>query len=335
MPGAAAGRPRPGPGGSLVIELLPRSPFRLPGGRWPDGVARTRRGVYERLLRIDRRPVLVRAWPGPGAAVSIAAMPVPPAWLDLRPLGAERAGREQLEAALDCGRRALGVDDDLSEFHARFKRDPLLGPLIRRRPWLRPRRAGRPWEALAWAITEQLIESGRALAIQRRIVGRWGGAIRLPGVRAPLRDVPSAASIAALAPAELAACELAPKRALALVKVAREVASGRCDLSDPSCNERLIRISEIGPWTLQRLGLNGRGDLDSLPAGDLAYLKLVGHLTGIGRRATVAEVEEFYARFAPYRGIAGLLTLAGGLTRALPAAPPLKYHPPNPGLEAA
>ncbi len=330
--GAAAA---PGPGGSLVIEVRPRSPFRLAGGRWPDGVARTRAGVYERLLRIDERPILIRAWPGPGAAVSIAAMPVPPAWLERRPLGGEPAGREQLEAALDCGRRALGVDDDLSEFHAHFKRDPLLGPLIRRRPWLRPRRTGQLWEALAWAITAQLIESERALAIQRRIVRRWGGSVRLPGARTPLWDVPDAATIAALAPAELAACDLAPKRALALVKVAREVALGRCDLSSPACNERLIRISEIGPWTLQCLGLRGRGDLDALPAGDLMYLKLVGHLAGLGRRATVAEVEQFYAPYAPYRGIAGLLTATGGLTRALPAAPPLRYHPPNPEFEAA
>lgn len=324
-----------GPGDSLVLEVVPRSPFRLPGGRWPDGVARTRGGVYERFLHIEGRPVLIRAWPGPGRAVSIAATGVPSGWLDAPPHDQEPAGREQLGAALDRGRLALGVDDDLSEFHARFKRDPLLGPLIRRRPWLRPRRAALPWEALAWAIVAQLIEAERALGIERRIIRRWGESMRVPGARVPLWDAPSAATVAALAPAELAACDLAPKRALALVKVAREVAGGRCELSAPTCNERLIRISEIGPWTLQRLGLHGRGDLDSLPAGDLMYLKLVGHLARLGRRATIAEVEEFYAPYAPYRGIAGLLTASAGLTRALPAAPPLKYHPADPAFEAA
>lgn len=332
---ASLGAATAGPGGSLVLEVVPRSPFRLQRGRWPDGVARTRDGVYERFLHIEDRPVLIRAWRGPGPAVSIAAMPVPPAWLGAPPRVDQRAGREQLAVALDCGRRALGVDDDLSEFHARYKRDPLLGPLIRRRPWLRPRRTALPWEALAWAITAQLIEAERALEIERRIVYRWGSSMRVPGARAPLWDVPSAATVAALAPAELAACDLAPKRALAMVKVAREVASGRCDPGSRECNERLIRISEIGPWTLQRLGLQGRGDLDSLPAGDLMYLKLVGHLARLGRRATTAEVEEFYAPYAPYRGIAGLLTASAGLTRSLPAAPPLKYHPANPGYEAA
>jgi DNA-3-methyladenine glycosylase II len=318
-----------------VIEVEPRSPFRLPRRRWPDGVARTtREGIYERFLHIDEAPVLIRAWEAGKQRVAIAAMPVPPSWLHTRRFAGPVAGREELERALDRGRNALGVDDDLSEFHARFKRDPLLGPIIRRRPWLRPRRTGQLWEALAWAVTEQLIEATRAAVIQRRITRRWGTSMSVPGSKVPLRDIPCAAEVATLAPAELAAFDLAPKRAIALIKVAREVAAGRCDLATPEGDRRLGSISNIGPWTLQCLGLNGRGELDSLPAGDLAYVKLVGHLAGLGRRASVAEVEEYYARFVPYRGIAGLLTLSG-LTSRVGKGQPLKYHPANPELEAA
>ncbi len=51
--------------------------------------------------------------------------------------------------------------------------------------------------------------------------------------------------------------------------------------------------------------------MDSLPAGDLGYIKLVGRLAGLGRRATVPEVEEFYAPYEPFRGLVGALTLAG------------------------
>ena len=84
------------------------------------------------------------------------------------------------------------------------------------------------------------------------------------------------------------------------------------------------RCREIGPWTVQCLGLFGRGDPDSLPAGDLGYLKLVGRLAGLGRRATVEEVEEFYAPYAPFRGLAGALTLTG-LHRLLAQGPPLRH----------
>jgi 3-methyladenine DNA glycosylase/8-oxoguanine DNA glycosylase len=102
---------------------------------------------------------------------------------------------------------------------------------------------------------------------------------------------------------------LALRRAVALRAAAREIAAGRCDPADPAADRRLLRVPEIGPWTVQCLGFFGRGDPDSLPAGDLMYLKLVGRLARLGRRATVAEVEEFYAPYRPYRGLAAAWTL--------------------------
>jgi DNA-3-methyladenine glycosylase II len=320
-------------GGALVVDVKPRSPYRLPAGRWPDGVARTRDGVYERFLHVDGRPVLLRAWEVPAEGrVSVAAMPAPSAWLGEG--DDEPARPEDLERAVASCRHAIAIDDDLTEFHQRFRRHPLVGPLVRRMPWLRARRCAQPWEAFAWAVTEQLIEAKRATVIQRRIVRRWGSELAFGDRIRALRDIPGPEVVAGLAPAELAALDLAPKRALALIKAAREVASGRCDPSRAGDDRRLGAISEIGPWTLQCLALNGRGDLDALPAGDLAYVKLVGHLAGLGRRATVAEVEEYYAPYAPYRGIVGLLTLSG-LRRAFRSAPPLHYHPANPEFEAA
>ena len=216
---------------------------------------------------------------------------------------AEReAGPAELELALERMRFALGVDDDLVELYRRFRGDPLLGPLLRRRPYLRPRRRPWPWEALAWAVVKQLIESGRAARIQRRIVGRWG--LRLGAGPGSLRDVPTPATIAGRAPAELESMGLALKRALALRSVAGDVAAGRCDLAAAEADRRLLATREIGPWTVQCLGLFGRGDPDSLPAGDLIYLKLVGRLARLGRRATIEEVEEFFAPYAPFRGLA-------------------------------
>lgn len=226
-------------------------------------------------------------------------------------------------------RFALAVDDDLRPFYAEFRRDPFLGPAIRRRPWLRAKRRPVAWEAIVWAITEQLIESSRAAAIQRRMVRRWGRGCEWTGrgaERRPLRDVPAPAALAALAPAELAACDLSPARAIAMVNCAHEVAAGRADPADPGDDPRFARIGEIGPWTLQCLALFGRGEPDALPAGDLAYVKLVGVIAGLGRRATVPEVEEFYARFEPYRGLAGTFSLshysaAQSAARGLPLAP--------------
>jgi DNA-3-methyladenine glycosylase II len=263
-------------------------------------VARFRGGVLVRVLRCGGELVAVAAWHRRSGEVRLRAAPA----------DGGRGSRPALETALDRMRFALGVDDDLSAFHATFRRDRLLGRAIGARPWHRPRRRPLAWEALAWAVTKQLIDSPRAAAIQRRMVRRWGEAAASPFTAGEaLRDVPSATTIAARAPAELAAVDLASGRAVALIAAAREVAAGRVDPADRVGDRRLRRIRGIGPWTLQCLGLHGRGEPDSLPAGDLGYLKLVGRLANLGRRATVEEVEEFFAPYEPYRGLAGSFVL--------------------------
>ena len=201
-----------------------------------------------------------------------------------------------------------GLDQDLSEFHDRFRHDPLLGAVIRRWPMIRPERKADPFEALAFAITEQLIDGERAYEIQRRLIARWG---RRSADR-QWRDAPTAEALAGCAPAELAACDLAPKRALAMIKVAREVAAGRIDLDghEPAWL-RLRAIREIGAWTVEKLALEGQGRDDVIPAGDLAYLKIVGRLAGLGRRATEDEVRDFFEPYAPFQGLAGTYVIAG------------------------
>lgn len=307
---------------ALELEVRPASPYRLPRGS-EDRTLRIAGGVATRFLHVRGRPVLVRAWQG-GGGIRFRAEAVDPARVG-RPRCAEApaagAGEDELALALARMRFVLGVDYDLAEFHRRFKRDPLLGPLIRRLPSFRPRRRVWPWEALSAAVVGQLIEAQRAVTIERRIVGRWGA--RLGDGREALRDVPAAATIAGRAPAELTAMDLAPARAAALRRVALSVARGRCDLDSPAADRRLLAMPQIGPWTVQCMRLFGRGEMDALPAGDLGYIKLVGRLAGLGRRATVAEVEEFYAPYEPFRGLAGTLTLSG-LHRAIAQGPPLR-----------
>lgn len=288
---AVATAPRTGP--ALVeVDAVPAGPYRMPWlGR--DGVLRRRGTARERLLHVGGEPVVVRAWLVAGAVR----------------IRAEAARRDAAAEGVRRMRFALGVDHDLRPFQRAVRRDPLLGPVVRRRPWLRPFRHPEPFEAFAWAVTEQLIEVERAFAIQRAIV--YGhGPLSACG---RLRDVPSATAVARMAPAQLDACGLAPKRSIALVRAAREIASGRADLArhEPSW-KRLLAIPDVGPWTLERLAFHGQGRDDQLPAGDLAYVKLVGRLAGLGRRATVEEVRDFFAPYAPFQALAGLYALHGG-----------------------
>ena len=277
-------------------EVRPAGLFRLTLRAGVDGVLRRRGGVLERLLHHGERPVVVRV-----------AQTAPDRVL----FGARADSRAAAAHGIARMRFALGVDEDLGAFRKRFLRDPLIGASLRRRPWLRISRRPEPFEALAWAICEQLIEFERAAAIQRRVVTSLGRRWVSPdGVDGGLRDLPAPAALAGTAPARLESFDLAGARALALVRAAREVARGAVDLHSPDHErswQRLRAIPDIGSWTVEMLALHGQGRHDQVPALDVGLLKLVGRSLSGGdphARANEAQVREFFAPYGEWAGLA-------------------------------
>jgi 3-methyladenine DNA glycosylase/8-oxoguanine DNA glycosylase len=274
------------------LEVRPAWPFRLPRRGGLDGLTRVRGGVLHRLLHAGDGPVVVRV-----------AQLAPDRVL----FGAQAHDRAAAEWGIGRMRLALGIDQDLRPFYDRFRFDPLIGAAVRAQPSLRVTGRPDPFEALIWAIAEQLIEFERAARIQRRLIARLGRRCLDSG----LRDAPSAREISGQAPALLESFDLTEGRAVAMVRAARAVASGQVDLHDVDHErgwQRLLRIRGIGRWTVQKLALTGQGRLDQLPAGDLAYRKLVGRLRAGGdpwTRASEEEVDEFFAPYAPWAGLAG------------------------------
>jgi 3-methyladenine DNA glycosylase/8-oxoguanine DNA glycosylase len=273
----------------LVREVVrPVWTFRL-GRASMEGLLRRRGDGLVRLMHVGGAPVVVAvAQPAPDHVVFAARA------------ASEATAREGIARM----RFVVGVDDDLREFHERFRDDPVIGAAVRAHPGMRVRRTPTPWETLAWAITEQLIEFERAVLIQRRMLRALGPSW------AGFRDVPPAEVVAAQAPALLESFGLAAKRALAMRRAAGDVAAGRIDWAAAAGDSpladvfaRLLVIREIGPWTVEMLALHGLGRLDVVPAGDLGYLELVGAL--YGKRVDVPEVREFFEPYAPYAGMAG------------------------------
>jgi 3-methyladenine DNA glycosylase/8-oxoguanine DNA glycosylase len=291
----------------VTREVRPKWPLRLPRWGGPGGLARVRDGALQRLLHAGDEPVVV----------SVRALA-----RDRLVFGARAPSREAAEHGIERMRFALGADDDLRPFYDRFRWDPVIGPAVRRDPLRRAFRKPQPFEALVAAITEQLIEFDRAVAIQKRIVHRLGRRCPQTG----LRDLPAAGALAGTAPALLQSFDLAAGRATALRRTSRDVAAGRIDLHGADHERawaRLRAIPGIGSWTVEMLALTGQGRLDVVPAGDLAFLKLVGRMrTGNPRsRADEAQVREFFARFDPWAGqAAAYLHSPHSLTRRVLAA---------------
>lgn len=268
---------------------------------------RRRGGVLERVVREDGQFVVLRAaQPGRGGTVLMGA------WAE------DSAAAER---ALARWRRTLRVDTDHRPFLEVAWHDPLLGPLVRARPWMHPAVRYRPHEALLWAITEQLIEYVEAARIQR-------GLTRLAGAECPrtgLRDAPTPQAILGLAPARIESFGLSARRTLLMREVCRLLVRG-LDLDEPDplpAQRRLRAVPGIGAWTLACMALRGQGDPDATPSGDLGLLKVVGRMMADGRvqapadldptardrrerlpLATEQQVHDLMARYAPWRGYA-------------------------------
>lgn len=213
------------------------------------------------------------------------------------------------EESLANARFMLALDDDTGEFHARFGRDPLIGPSARAFVGYRPLRRATVTHSVVRALCGQLIDARRALAIERAIT------------RACSDVVVTQRALARLAPVELRQLGLAQHRATALARLAATI-----DLEDlhnhpwDDVVARLRRERGIGPWSLGVIALEGIGRFDRGLVGDLSLVKLYAALTG--RWVEGPETAELLAPYEEWQGLAGEILLRGWSRGLVPGASP-------------
>jgi DNA-3-methyladenine glycosylase II len=201
----------------------------------------------------------------------------------------------------------LALDDDTSEFHRRFARDPLIGASARAFVGFRPLRRATVAHAVLRAVCGQLIEARRALALERRI-------IRATGLRVPTRH-----ALGGFAPAELRRLGLAAHRAAALVRLCRGLDLERLrTVPTETLLRRLCRERGFGPWSCGMIALEGVGRYDHGLVGDLGLVKLLSSLRG--RWVEPSETAELLAPYGEWQGLAGRLLLIGWANGLVPGA---------------
>ena len=275
----------------MIVDLTVRPPWpsEPPRAAGPGGLVQIDGNVVRRALRVDGEVVLAEAaWRG-----------------DEVLLRAHAAREDAAREAIARMRFVLALDDELEPFHRAHRSDPVLGRIIKARPKLRVLRKPEPFEALAWAIIEQLIDTQRAGDIAWTLTRRHGQRHPQGPWCAPTAD--QLANTAALE-----AAGLAPTQSRTLARVARAVAGNQIDPA-ASDQRRLAAIPGVGEWTLAHLNLFGRGLYDVPLGKDVGMRNAYARLAGV-RTGSVTE-EEFAAvleRFAPWQGLAAMYLVAAG-----------------------
>jgi len=215
--------------------------------------------------------------------------------------------RASSEDALVTARFMLALDDDTSAFHARFGRDRLLGPTVRALVGYRPLRLATVTHAALRAMCGQLIESGRAAAIERSVLRRLGVAVAT-------RD-----DVLRLTAADLRRHGLAMSRAATLLHLCRSLDLERLRAHDTQVVFiRLTRERGIGPWSVGVIALEGLGRYDHGLVGDLGLVKLLSSLRGEWVEA--GETADLLAPYEEWQGLAGLYFMLGWTRGLIPGA---------------
>ena len=181
-------------------------------------------------------------------------------------------------------RRLFDLDADPAAIRGALSRDPMLGPLLARRPGVRVPGAWDPFELAVRAIVGQQVSVAGARTVLGRIAAKHG--------------------IAPEVLAEVTVEGMPRSRAETIRALAREVASGRLALEGPSPDvSRLQEIRGIGPWTASYIAMR-LGDADAFPAGDLVLRRNAGNLS---ERQLLERAE----RWRPFRAYAAMLLWMG------------------------
>jgi DNA-3-methyladenine glycosylase II len=206
------------------------------------------------------------------------------------------------DAAHDALVNMLGLRIDPAPFEAAVRDDPLLGPVVARRPGLRVIQSATVFEALTWAIIGQQINLSFAIALRRTFIGLAGRAHS-----SGLWCYPEAADVARLDLEQLTSRKFSGAKAETLLRFARLVADGALSLDRAddaaAVGERLLAVKGIGPWTVNYALLRGWGYADCSLHGDVAVRNAIGRLRAT-ERPGLREAETFLEAYRPHRTMA-------------------------------
>jgi AraC family transcriptional regulator of adaptative response / DNA-3-methyladenine glycosylase II len=199
-------------------------------------------------------------------------------------------------------RRVFDLAADPLAIAAHLAKDPVLAPLVAKRPGLRVPGAWDGFELAVRAVLGQQISVTAAVRLATRLVATYGEPLTAPvGTLThlfPRADV--------LAKADLTKLGMPKSRAATLSAVAAAVAAdpevfgANCGLEEAV--QRLRAIRGVGEWTAQYIALRQLREPDAFPASDLGVMRALADANG--KRPKADEVLARAESWRPWRAYA-------------------------------
>ena len=282
--------------GTMSLRLAYRAPFHsesifgflgdraVPGIESWDGV------TYRRSMRLNRGNAVIAISAGPSAPGTNAVTCT---------LRLDHVADAQ--AAVQRCRRLFDLDADPNTVEGHFGDDPILAPLVRKRPGLRS--PGHPdgVELLTRAVLGQQVSVKGARTLAARLVASMGEPLATP-VDGITHVFPSAAAISGASPTDFA---MPTSRGRALINACEQLAAGAIVIDAGSdraeIRSQLESLPGIGPWTASYIALRALGDPDIFLPTDIGVRNA---LRSLGVDSSPKAAERIAEAWRPWRSYA-------------------------------
>jgi AraC family transcriptional regulator of adaptative response / DNA-3-methyladenine glycosylase II len=197
-------------------------------------------------------------------------------------------------------RRLFDLDAQPAAIDPLLGQDPLLAPLVERRPGLRVPGCFDPFEALIRTVLGQQVSLAAARTLASRLVVQFGEQLAHDSADGLNRMFPSPNALSSASIESLASIGIPRARATILRTIARAWTEGTLDLErgDHEAQlERLAALPGVGPWTRDYAALRVLHLPDAFPASD-------GALRRVFPEISPQSIERHAAAWRPFRAYA-------------------------------
>ncbi|MCY4072588.1 MAG: hypothetical protein OXG60_14940 [Chloroflexi bacterium] len=225
----------------------------------------------------------------------------------------------------DLSRQILGLDHDLSDFHAIARRDERLWRQIEPLIGLPLFCSETVFEALITLIIEQHISWKNALRSQRTLMQILDSGVMRGGHK--IHDFPTPQQLAALEAKHLKPLKITNGRINLMLSIARDARDGVLDLEGlrgleaSEAYSRLMSIKGVGHWTAANVLGRAFGEYPYVSHNDVALQSAVHHYfyRGAGEKSAKQVLETLEA-YGEYAGLAGHFILLRWVLDRYPVA---------------
>lgn len=285
------------------ITALPPFNFDLSAQIFSDGDEQIRhyeKGKFWQVIRIDHKLALV-------SLTSVGNVEKPK-------LSAELKTNFKLtvndrENATKVVSSLFNVDFDLAEFYEEVENDATLASMTKKLIGLKSPTTQFAFEALVNSVIEQQISLKVAQSLERKMIKKWGEALKLENTVHYAYPTPEILAGATLQ--EFRKLGLSERKSEYIRNIASLVTEGKLDLEKLKCKgnsneiiEELDNVRGVGVWTAELTMLRGMARLDAFPADDLGLRRTISKYYCGKKPITSAKAREIAENWGKWKGLA-------------------------------